>query len=201
MNKNLVPDESKQINVLIQMKNDNKSEGTIRFPCKAPSLFSRNARLAEPESVKAFLAQKNGTDSYKRNLAIAYNKYCKFYGLELRMLFYQQEAKVTKLPAKEKLIMLISSTQKPLSLKLRISMEAGLRPVELVRLKSKNMDTDYKAILPTTAKGGNPRIMKITQQLTAIIEEWIISKKLNQNNRLFNESAANYGSSYRDMRN
>ena len=46
-------------------------------------------------------------------------------------------------------------------------MEAGLRPVELVRLKAKDIDTDHKAIAPTTAKGGNPRIIKITQQLTA----------------------------------
>ena len=53
------------------------------------------------------------------------------------MPFYQQEAKIIKLPTKEKLIMLISSAQKPLSIKLRISMEAGLRPVELVRLKAK----------------------------------------------------------------
>jgi integrase len=50
-------------------------------------------------------------------------------------------------------------------------MEAGLRPVELMRLKAKDVDTDHKAIVPTTAKGGNPRIIKITPQLTAMIEE------------------------------
>ena len=140
-----------------------------------------------------------GSDSYKRNLSIAYNKYCKFYGIEWKMPLYQQDAKIIKLPTKEKLIMLISSAQKPLSIKLQISMEAGLRPIELIRLKA--TDTDHKAIAPTTAKGGTPRIIKITQQLTATIEEWIRTNNLNPNDRLFNGTSANYGSSYREMRN
>jgi integrase len=202
IDKNLIPDESKQINILIQMKNDNKSDDTIRFTRKALSLLSRHASLAEPESVKAFIAQMQGnTDSYKRNLCIAYNKYCKFYGIDWRMPFYHQEAKIIKLPTKEKLIMLISSAQKPLSIKLRISMEAGLRTVELVRLKAKDIDTDHKAIAPTTAKGGNPRIIKISQQLTTMIEEWIRAKNLNPNDRLFNGTSSNYSYSYREMRN
>ena len=201
IDQNLLPGESKQINVLIQMKNDNKSEDTIRFTRKALSLLSRHSSLAEPESVKAFLAQMQGSDSYKRNLAIAYNKYCKFYGIEWKMPFYQPEAKMIKLPTKEKLIMLISSAQKPLSIKLQISMEAGLRPVELVRLKAKDIDTDHKAITPITAKGGNPRIIKITQRLTATMGDWIRTNNLNPNDRLFNGTSSNYGSSYREMRN
>ena len=157
IDKNLIPDESKQINVLIQMKNDNKSDDTIRFTRKALSLLSRRANLSEPESVKAFIAQMEGTDGYRRNLCIAYNRYCKFYQIDWKMPFYQQEAKVIKLPTKEKIIMLISSGQRPLSLKLQISMEAGLRPVELMRLKAKDIDLDHNAVMPTTAKGGNPR--------------------------------------------
>jgi hypothetical protein len=70
IDKNLIPAESKQINVLIQMKNDNKSDDNIRFTRKALSLISRHSSLSEPESVKAFIAQMQGTDSYKRNLCI-----------------------------------------------------------------------------------------------------------------------------------
>ena len=201
IDKNLIPDESKQINVLIQMKNDNKSDDTIRFTRKALSLLSRHASLSEPESVKAFIAQMEGTDSYKRNLCIAYNKYCKFYQIEWKMPFYQQEAKVIKLPTKEKLIMLISSAQRPLSIKLQISMEAGLRPVELMRLKAKDIDLDHNAVMPTTAKGGNPRAIKISNNLKTSIEQWIRDNKLNPNDRLFHGTGANYGYSYREMRN
>jgi integrase len=166
IDKNLIPDESKQIKVLIQMKNDNKSDDTIRFTRKALSLLSRHSSLSEPESVKAFIAQIERSDSYKRNLCIAYNKYCKFYRIEWKMPFYQQEAKIIKLPTKEKLIMLISSAQRPLSIKLQISMETGLRPVELMRLKAKDIDIDHNAVMPTTAKGGTPRPKKPTITLS-----------------------------------
>jgi integrase len=201
IDKNLIPDESKQLNVLIQMKNDNKSNDTIRFTRKSLSLLAQHASLAEPESVKAYIAQKQVSDSYKRNLCIAYNKYCKYYGIKWEMPIYAQEAKIIKLPTKEKLLMLIASARAPLSIKLSISMEAGLRPVELIRLKLKDIDFDHRAIMPTTAKGGNPRAIKITQQLTAKIKEWATLKSLTPNDRLFHGTSANYGFDYREMRN
>jgi integrase len=142
------------------MKNGNKSNDTIRFTRKALSLLSKNSSLAEPESVKAFIAQIDRTDSYKRNLCIAYNKYCKYYQIDWKMPFYQQEAKVIKLPTKEKLIMLISSAQRPLSIKLQISMEAGLRPVELMGLRAKDIDTDHNAVIAAHRQRRQPESHK-----------------------------------------
>jgi integrase len=56
------------------------------------------------------------------------------------MPLYIQEAKNIKLPTKEKLLILIAKTKMPLSIKLRLSMETGLRPVELCRLKVNDLD-------------------------------------------------------------
>jgi integrase len=152
VDKNLVPDESKQINVLIQMKNDNKSDDTIRFTRKALSLLSRHASLSEPESVKAFIAQMEVTDSYKRNLCIAYNKYCKFYNICWTMPKYREPAKNIALPTKEKIKMLIADAGYVLSTKLTLSMETGLRPVELCRLRVNDIDLEHRAVNPITAK-------------------------------------------------
>ena len=55
--------------------------------------------------------------------------------------------------------------------------------------------------MPTTAKGGNPRTLRISNNLKTSIEQWIREHNLNPNDRLFNGTAANYGSSYREMRN
>ena len=52
IDKNLIPDESKQINVLIQMKNDNKSDDTIRFTRKALSRLSRYYAFQNMRPVK-----------------------------------------------------------------------------------------------------------------------------------------------------
>ena len=55
--------------------------------------------------------------------------------------------------------------------------------------------------MPTTAKGGNPRAIKISNNLKTSIEQWIRDNKLNPNDRLFHGTGANYGYSYREMRN
>jgi integrase len=202
IDKNLIPDESKQINVLIQMKNDNKSNDTIRFTRKALSLLSRHASLSEPESVKAFIAQMEGTDSYKRNLCIAYNKYCKQNQLKWTMPKYREEAKNIALPTKEKIMMLIANAGKILSMKLTISMETELRPIELCRLKVKEIDLEHKTINPTTAKRGNPRTIPISEALKQKLQEHIIKKNLTPNDLLFKGTDADhYGKQYRQMRN
>jgi integrase len=80
-------------------------------------------------------------------------------------------------------------------------METGLRPVELCRLKVNDIDLEHRVVNPITAKKGNPRTLKISQQLTASINEWIIKNNLNLNDKLFKGNAEDYGKYYRAMRN
>jgi hypothetical protein len=69
-------------NVLIQMKKDNKSDYTINYTRKAFTFLSKHTSLQEPEAVKLFMATHKTSDGYKRNLCIAYNKYCKFFNIK-----------------------------------------------------------------------------------------------------------------------
>jgi hypothetical protein len=196
----ILPHTAPILNVLIQMKNDNKSDYTINFTRKALNFLVKHTSLTEPEAVKHFIAQLKASNSYKRNLCIAYNKYCKFYKIEWTMLLYLPEAKNIKLPTKEKLLML-AKARIPASIKLKLSMETGLRPVELCRLKVNDIYLEHRAVNPITAKKGNPRTLKISEQLTASINEWIIKNNLNLNDRLFKGDAEDYGKCYRAMRN
>jgi integrase len=132
------------------MKADNKSEYTIHFTNKALTYLSKHTSLAEPEAVKLFVSTLKVSDSYKKNLCIAYNRYCKHYRIQWNMPKYTQEAKNVALPTREKLLMLISNAEKLLSMKLQLSMETGLRPVELSRLKVRDIDLDHKTVNPTT---------------------------------------------------
>ncbi len=201
LEKHLIPNNAPILNVLIQMKNDNKSDYTINFTRKALNLLAKHTSLNEPEAVKHFIAQRNVSDGYKRDLCIAYNKYCKFYKIEWQMPLYLQEAKNIKLPTKEKLLMLIAKTKMPLSIKLRLSMETGLRPIELCRLKVTDLDLDHKTVNLTTAKKGNPRTLPISQSLTESLIEWVCKKQLKPTDRLFKGKAEDYGKHYRIMRN
>jgi integrase len=183
------------------MKDNNASEYTIHFTSKALSFLSKHANLEKPDEVKHFIANFQSRNGYKRNLCIAYNKFCKHYGKQWQMPFYNPEAQNVKLPTKEKLNMLIANASRSLALRLSISMETGLRPVELCRLKVKDVDTDHKVINPITAKHGAPRTLKISENLNQRIQEHIAQNKLQPSDNLFKGNADYYGKLYRAMRN
>ncbi len=148
INQHVIPNNAPTLNVLIQMKNDNKSDYTINFTRKALNFLAKHTSLSEPEAAKHFIAQIKTSNGYKRNLCIAYNKYCKFYKIEWTMPLYLPEAKNIKLPTKEKLLMLIAKARIPTSIKLNLSMETGLRPIELCRLKVNDIDLEHRAVKP-----------------------------------------------------
>ncbi len=97
--------------------------------------------------------------------------------------------------------MIISASGRILSLKLKLSMETGLRPIELHNLKVKDVDIAQRIVYPTTAKHGAPRKIKISQQLTDLIQEYITRNKRNQNDTLFKGNPISYGKEYREVRN
>jgi integrase len=183
------------------MKNDNRSEYTIKNTSKALDVLSKHTNLNEPEQVKQFIANLNASNGYKRNLSIAYNKYVKFYNLQWNMPHYKPQSKLIKIPTKEKLEMLIAHARKPTSTKLMISMETGLRPVELCNLKVKDVDLEQRIIYPTTAKNGTARALKISNNLQKALQEHIIKHNLNPNDKLFKGDSENYGKYFRNARN
>ena len=189
------------------MENDAKSAYTINFTRKSLTFLAKHTSLNEPEAVKHFIAtlkSKKGepvSNGYKRNLCIAYNHFCKFYRIEWDMPTYKPEEPNHIPPTKEKALMLIAAAGTTQSLKLKISMEAGLRPVELCRLKVKDINFDHKVITPKTAKNGNPRTLPISQSLTAAIQDHIIKRNLKPDDKLFHGTADDYGKNYRAMRN
>jgi integrase/recombinase XerD len=98
--------------------------------------------------------------------------------------------------------MLIANAGTLLSTKLSLSMETGLRPVELCKLKVKDIDIDHKTVNPTTAKRGNPRTLPISASLTQKLQEHITRNNLAPNDLMFKGTDADhYGKQYRQMRN
>ena len=189
------------LNVLIKMKNQARSDDTTKNTLKALQVLSKHADLNNPEQVKQYIANLQVSASYKRNLCIAYNKYCTYYQIKWEMPHYKQQSKMIKIPTKEKLEMLIANARKPLSTKLMISMECGLRPVELCNLKVKDIDLEQRLVYPTTAKHGTSRVLKISNNVQKVLQEHIIRHNLNPNDKLFKGNSENYGKHYRHTRN
>jgi integrase len=183
------------------MKKNAYSEYTIEFTRKALQFLAKNSNLNNPDSVKTFIANHEVSNHYKRNLCIAYNKYVKHHKLEWNIPRYKQPSKMPNIPSTDKLKMLISKARRNLAVKLKISMETGLRPTELMSLKVKDINLDTKTIYPTSAKNGNPRTLKITTETAQMLKIHIVKHNLNLTNKIFKGKAKNYGQQFRQMRN
>ena len=192
---------SEIINLLIAMKNNNKSDYTLRATSKGLNQLSKHADLHDPEQVKTYIAQLNVSDGTKKNLCIIYNSFCKQYNIKWQMPKYNPEPKHIKIPTSEKLQMIISASGKTLATKLTISKETGLRPIELCNLKVKDIDLDQRLITPTTAKNGSPRTLPIPQSLQRQLQDHIIRNNLDPNDKLFRGKADAYSRLYTRVRN
>jgi len=183
------------------MKNNGKSDYTIHFVDKSLRQISVYADLNNPEAVKQYIANKDVSDSYKKNLCIAYNHYCQYNNIKWEMPLYKAEAKQIRIPTSEKLEKLIAYARRTLSIQLRLSKETGLRPIELCNLKVKDVDLEQRTVYPKTAKNGMSRTLKISHNLANAITDHIVSNNLNPKDKLFKGDADDYGKNYRVMRN
>jgi len=183
------------------MKNDGLSNSTIKTYDKALTYLSKHADLNNPEQVKQFIANKQTSNSYRRNLSLAYDKYCNYYQIQWNKPFYKQEPKMIRIPSTTQIEMLIANAGRINSAKLTLSKETGLRPIELCNLKAKDIDLEQKIIYPTTAKHGAPRALKISNSLTTTLQKHISEHSLNPNDKLFKGDSDNYGKHFRLYRN
>ena len=192
---------SKQLNVLVEMKKQGFSSYTIKFTSKALRRISQFACLDDPEAVKNWVMFFDVNPSYKKNLCFAYGRYARFYGLEWISPRFKICNKLPKIPSNMRLEKLISAASPTLAVKLCLSKETGLRPIEVCRLKVRDIDLDKKMVYPESAKGGSARVLKTTQRTADMIKAHIYKRKLGVNDNLFNGSSECYGKGYRIMRN
>jgi len=189
------------LGVLISMKNSGKSDYTIKTIDKRLHALSKHADINNPEEVLSYIATKQAANNTKEAICYAYKIYCKHYKIEANIPYYKPDSKAIKIPTKEKLEMFIAKASKTLATQLTISMETGLRPVELCNLKVKDVDLEQRTLYPVTAKHGSARTLKVSQSLATMIQTHIIKNNLNPNDKLFVGNAHNYGRNFRGMRN
>ena len=183
------------------MENNGLSKYTLENYAKLLKHLAKNCNLTNPQEVKHYISKITGSNGYKKNLCIAYNKYCKYYNIEWEMPNYFPNPKQIRIPTTENLNQLIAYAGQTLSIKLQLSKETGLRPIEAMTLKTKDINLEQKTVYPTTAKHGAPRTLKISNTLTLRLQTHIIRNNLNPNNQLFKSTPAHYSKTYRQSRN
>jgi integrase len=187
--------------VLWGMKKQGYSEHTINFVRKALNVLLKGCGLDDPERVKNYIARLDTADFYKRNLCYAYEHVLKLKGLSWEKPRYYACDRLPKIPEEKTIDMIIAASSPKLALKLSISKETGLRPVELLAMKVKDFDLDNGIIYPATAKHGSARALKITTKTLEMLKTYIHRKNFTVNEKLFTQKSEYYSKSFRYVRN
>ena len=194
-------DQGDVFNVLWHLKKQGYSDHTINFVRKALDRIQSGCDLSDPDDVKGFIANLDAADSYKRNLCYAYEHYLKLNGCDWERTKYYSRDRLPRIPEEKTLDMLIASAYPRLAVKLSISKETGLRPVEVVALRGRDIDLEKGIVYPATAKHGSARALKITSKTLDMIKVHIHKHSLGNNSKLFTQTSKLYSKSYRNLRN
>ena len=95
-----------------------------------------------------------------QGLCYAYNKYCDYYKTTSEIPFYKSEPKPKRIPLNEKIEILIGYATRKIACKLLLSKETGLRLIEPLYLKVKDIDLEKRLVYSITAKHGAPRTLR-----------------------------------------
>jgi len=187
---------------LLELKKKGKAESTIASVRKALKFLAKHADLDKPETVKGFLAQLDRKNGYKRNLTFAYNVFVKICKLQWEKPNYFAPQKLPKIPTKEKVEMLIANSSTKLALAISISRGTGMRPIEVMHLRLKDIDLGKGYTYPETAKHGSPRRLKLKQSTLDLLKVYLSNHDLTLNAQIFGIwTSTKYGDYFRDSRN
>jgi integrase len=199
---NADPPSPKILKVLWEMKKNGKAKATIKNVGKALKVLARSCNLDDPDSVKTFIAVLDRKNGYKRQLCYSYNCYVKVHGLQWKKPNYYVPSKMPKIPQESQIKCIIADSSKKLAVAIAMSKDTGLRPIELMRLKLKDIDLAKGAVYPETAKHGSPRVLKLHKSTLHLLHRYLSTSNIGINDRLFGCWSSNiYGRKFRKTRN
>jgi len=183
------------------MKKNAYEDTTIKATAKRLKHLQKNCLLADPESVKTFVANKKCGNAFKECLIETYDIYMRSINQEWQKPFYARYDKLPKIPTEEKINMLISNARTRMALFLSMSKDLGSRPIELTWLKVADINLQNGTINITGAKHTIGRNGKLKPTTLEMLKQYINKKHLNQDNRIFPTESENISESYRRLRN
>jgi integrase len=189
------------------MEREGIERTSIRTTEHVLKALAKKTDLNNPDETKLAIAQyikrnqEPASNGFKRKLADCYNYYCKHFNLTWTKPSYHTEEHSIQPPSDEKCKMLISGARMPLSLKIEISYQTGLRPIEVQGhkgIKVKDIHPDQKTITSLNTKRCNARpAIPITTELVTRLQTYIIEHKLKPEDRLFPNETTTYSEQFR----
>jgi integrase len=184
------------------MKKDGLRDSTIKNVRKALLRLAKNVSLDDSERVREEIARLNVSEGYKRNLAFAYDKYAKYYGLKWKKPKYKSPERLPRIPQERFIDMIIANSPLKLALAISMSKNTGLRPVELMNLRVRDIDLENGKVYPKTAKHGSGRVLSLKNSTLKLLSKYLAIKKPSLADKLFGDwNSDTYGKWFRYHRN
>ncbi len=179
--------------------------------------LAQRANLDIPQDVELAIARyklldhktwkptdRPASNTYKQKLCFVYRDYCKYYKIPWEVPEYTVEERSIQPPTEEKCSMLIAAAKGSLSIKIDISTQTGLRPIEVQGdkgLRVKDIHFDQNTITALSTKGCNARPpMKISEELANRLRTYITRNNLQPNDLLFTGNQRRYGEKFRRLK-
>jgi integrase len=186
---------------MLWMKKNAYEDTTIKATAKRLKHLQNNSLLADPESIKTFIANKKCSNGFKETLIETYDIYMRSINQQWNKPFYERYDKMPKIPTEEHINMLISNASPRMALFLSMSKDLGTRPIELTWLKVADINLQNGTVNITGAKHTIGRNGKLKTNTLEMLKQYINKKHLNQDNRIFPTESENISESYRRLRN
>ncbi len=165
---------AKIFKTLWQLKKDGYSEDTLKAKGDRLRYLAKRVDLDDPEAVKGFIANRaNWSNAYRQGVAYAYNSYVRANGLKWNLPHFRIEDRLPRIPTEEKINQVIVRARGKYVLVFSILRDTGMRPIELERTRTRDIDLERGTFTVRTAKGGAGRTVQVRRQTLAMLKEYL----------------------------
>jgi len=175
------------INTLITLKNNGKSENTIKTISYKLKQMTQNCDLNKPDEVKQYIAnathhrtQKPLDNATKHKFTVAYDHYCRVIGLQWNKPTYRVVEKTPLIPSTENVDAIINHASKKYVTIFSIMKETGIAPKELSDITQKDIDTEKGIIRVKGVKGHDSGAYKLKPQTAEMLRVYMHKHRQNQ---------------------
>ncbi len=168
----LVPQDGRIASYLWEIQKQGYKPETIQSHGQILRFLSKLCDVANPESVRVYLAQASVTLGRKENIANVYSKYAKLSGLVFDKPRYQREDTLPKIPLEQWLLDVINAARYVRhSTTLRGLFETGCRVGEWCSLTYKDFDFHRKVVRLSPEKGSKAREARLSDTLVGMVQQ------------------------------
>ncbi len=165
---------AKIFQTLWKLKKNGQSEDTLRAKGDRLRYLAKHVNLDDPDAVKGYIAsQSRWSNAYRQGVAYAYNSYVRANGLKWNLPHFRIEDRLPRIPTEEKINQVIVRARGKYVLVFSILRDTGMRPIELERTRTRDIDLERGTITVRTAKGGAGRAVQVRRRTLALLREYL----------------------------